>query len=104
MAAEVFGGLVTIGATATSLYALLGAVSGLPPSALERVTSNVLCFRAKDDNAGTVYFEKSNGNQLGWINASESLSIDTQLVRVDISNILLSGTVGDKVYVMGLEY
>lgn len=110
MAANFYGGQITVTGTAATLYDLLDAIGEIPSNALDRVTANVTVLRADSANAGTVYIgAKSTVATTGTVRGAflepgEWISYDATLTRIDIKSIWLVGTPNDTVFVTCVEY
>ncbi len=98
MALRPIGGPITVTATARNL------TQGL--ALAERLFLPTLVIRADVGNAGTVWVGTSTvtttTNQLGYVKAGESLSINLAGLYFNTDDLYLVGTLNDKVYLLGV--
>lgn len=98
MAAQVFGGPVTITTSALNLTTSLS----LSP----RIFYNHLVVRADSSNAGTVWFGKSGvtaiANQVGFLEPGDAVAVDLVGAFINTDEIYFVGTSNDKIYVLGV--
>lgn len=116
MAANIYGGVVTVTGTAQSVYDLLLAVDGLPPNlstplANSRATANVVIIRAALANAGVIYtgskntVDASNDFRTTFLMAGEGITRDAVTSRIDIKALwLVASTPGDEAFIECVEY
>jgi len=99
MAALIFGGPVTLTASAVNLTTSLS----LNP----RIFYKNVLVRADIGNVGTVWFGKNNvtttTNQLGYLLGGDAFAIDTLTAFLNTDDVYFIGTPGDKIYVTGVS-